>query len=150
MYTMMTIVITVCVRAQLCPTLWDFMDCSPWLLCSWNFPGKNTGVGCHFFLQGSSQHSDQICVTKSPAFAAWFLYHSLRRWRICVQCQRPGLDPWVRKIPWRRTWHPTPVLLPGESHGQRSLASYSPWGSHRVRHNWKTKTQFVKGASINH
>ena len=30
--------------------------------------------------------------------------------------------------PWRRKWQPTPILLPGESHGQRSLASYSPWG----------------------
>ena len=37
-------------------------------------------------------------------------------------------DPWVRKIPWRREWQPTPVFLPGESHGQRSLAGYSPWG----------------------
>jgi len=36
------------------------------------------------------------------------------------------LDPWVGKIPWRRAWQPTPVFLPGESHGQRSLASYSP------------------------
>ena len=35
---------------------------------------------------------------------------------------------WVVKIPWRRTWQPTPVFLPGESHGQRSLANYSPWG----------------------
>ena len=32
------------------------------------------------------------------------------------------------KIPWRRKWQPTPVLSPGESHGQRSLAGYSPWG----------------------
>ena len=32
------------------------------------------------------------------------------------------------KIPWRREWLPSPVLLPGESHGQRSLAGYSPWG----------------------
>ena len=37
-------------------------------------------------------------------------------------------DPWVRKIPWRRKWQPTPVLLPGKSHGQRSLVGYSPWG----------------------
>ena len=36
-------------------------------------------------------------------------------------------DPWVEKIPWRRKWQPTPVFLPGESHGQRSLAGYSPW-----------------------
>ena len=35
---------------------------------------------------------------------------------------------WVRKIPWRRKWQPTPVFLPGESHGQRSLVGYSLWG----------------------
>ena len=39
-----------------------------------------------------------------------------------------GFDPWVRKIPWRKEWQPTPVLLPGESHGQESLGGYSPWG----------------------
>ena len=38
-----------------------------------------------------------------------------------------GLYPWVRKIPWRRKWQPTPVLLPGKSHGQRSLVDCSPW-----------------------
>ena len=41
---------------------------------------------------------------------------------------RPGFDPWVRKIPWRRAWQPTPVHLPAESHGQRSLAGDSPQG----------------------
>ena len=45
----------------------------------------------------------------------------------CRRCKRPKFDPWVRKIPWRRKWQPTPVFLPGESHGQRSLAGYSPW-----------------------
>ena len=39
-----------------------------------------------------------------------------------------GLIPWVGKISWRRKWQPTPVFLPGESHGQKSLAGYSPWG----------------------
>ena len=38
-----------------------------------------------------------------------------------------GLDPWVRKIPWRRKWQPTPGFLPGKSHGHRSLECYSPW-----------------------
>ena len=42
--------------------------------------------------------------------------------------KRCGLDSWVGKIPWRRAWQPTPVSLPGEPHGQRSLAGYSPWG----------------------
>ena len=38
-----------------------------------------------------------------------------------------GSIPWVGKILWRKTWQPTPVFLPGEFHGQRSLAGYSPW-----------------------
>ena len=38
------------------------------------------------------------------------------------------VDPWLRKIPWRREWLPTPVFLPGEFHGQGSLACCSPWG----------------------
>ena len=42
--------------------------------------------------------------------------------------KRCGFDPWVRMIPWRREWHPTPIFLPGKSYGQRSLMGYSPWG----------------------
>ena len=45
-----------------------------------------------------------------------------------LQRRRPGFDPWVGKIPWRRAWQPTPVSLPGEFHAQRSLVGYSPWG----------------------
>ena len=44
----------------------------------------------------------------------------------CRRHKRLGFDPWVGKIPWRRKWQPTPVFLHGESHGQRSLAGYSP------------------------
>ena len=42
--------------------------------------------------------------------------------------KRRRFDPWVAKIPWRKAQQPTPVFLPGESHGQRSLADYSSWG----------------------
>ena len=42
--------------------------------------------------------------------------------------KRHGFDPWVGKIPWRRTWQCTPVFLPGESDEQRSLEGYSPEG----------------------
>ena len=49
--------------------------------------------------------------------------------RICLQCRRPKFDPWVRKIPWRRAWQPTPVFFPGEPRGQRSLGGFSPWDS---------------------
>ena len=45
-----------------------------------------------------------------------------------LQGRRPGFDPWVGRIPWRRAWQPTPVFLPGECHAQRSLVGYSPWG----------------------
>ena len=44
------------------------------------------------------------------------------------QCRRLRFNPWVRKTPWRRKRQPTSVFLPGESHGQRNLAGYSPWG----------------------
>ena len=46
----------------------------------------------------------------------------------CLQCWRPGFNPWFAKIPWRRKWQPTPVLLSGKSHGQRSLVGCSPQG----------------------
>ena len=74
----------------------------------------------------------------------------------------PMFNPWVRKIPWRRAWQPTPVCLPGESHGQRSLVGYSPWGhkeldmtkatSHTHTHELWTKLEnlpdFLKRGSI--
>ena len=54
------------------------------------------------------------------------------------------IDPWVGKIPWRREWQPTPVFLPGESHGQRSLVCDSPWGCKRVGHDLATKQHFIR------
>ena len=50
-----------------------------------------------------------------------------------TQVQDPG--PWVGKIPWRREWQPTPVYLPGEFHGQRSLVGLQSMRSQRVRHD---------------
>jgi len=43
------------------------------------------------------------------------------------KARRPQFDPLVGKIPWRKEWLPTPIVLPGEFHGQRNLAGYSPW-----------------------
>ena len=58
----------------------------------------------------------------------YFCVRWLSRSRNRLQCRRPGLKPRVGKIPWRREWLSAPVFLPGEFHGQRSLADYSPWG----------------------
>ena len=53
------------------------------------------------------------------------------------------------KSSWRRQWHPTPILLPGKSHGWRSLVGSSPWGSLRVRHYWATSLSlFIFGFQV--
>ena len=71
-----------------------------------------------------------------PFFLCNYVFYSFR-WASLVaqlikelvcQCRIPGFDPWVRKIPWRRKWQPTPVFLPKKSHGQRSLVDCSPGG----------------------
>ena len=46
----------------------------------------------------------------------------------CRRCKRCSFNLWVRKIPWKRVWLPTPVFLPRKSHGQRNLEGYSAWG----------------------
>ena len=78
--------------------------------------------------------------------ASWWF-----RWQnICLQCRKLGFNPWVRKIPWRRECQPTPVFLPGQFHGQRSLAGYCPW-SHKesnmtewlTQHNIRFKLPFI-------
>ena len=52
----------------------------------------------------------------------------LSRQRIHLQCWRPGFDPWVGKMPWKRAWQPIPVSLPGESPWTEEPGGYSPWG----------------------
>ena len=51
------------------------------------------------------------------------------------------IDPWAGKVPWRKKWKPTPVVLPGESHGQRTLVGCSLWGLKRVRQDLAAKEQ---------
>ena len=53
---------------------------------------------------------------RSSEHRSYIYLHSGRNW----------FDPWVGKIPWRREWQPTPVFLPREFHGERSLTGYSP------------------------
>ena len=67
----------------------------------------------------------------------WWLSGKESAW----QCRRHGFNPWVGKMSWRRKWQPTPVFFPGKSHGQKSLASYSPWGHKIVGYSPMTKQQ---------
>ena len=60
----------------------------------------------------------------------------------CRRRRRHGSHPCLGKIPLEGAMQPTPVVLPAESYGQRRFASYSPWGSQRVGHNWATSLSF--------
>ena len=71
---------------------------------------------------GNSDLFFSFCKLLSLELTLWL------RWsRVCLKCRRPRFDPWVGKIPWKRKWQPTLVFLPGEFHGWKSLADYSPW-----------------------
>ena len=65
---------------------------------------------------------------------------AVKNWSV-GQCRGRKFDPWVRKIPWRRKRQPTPVFMPGKSHGQSGLAGNSPWGHKRVGYNLAMKQQ---------
>ena len=85
-------------------------------------------------LAGMQGHSEECTDILQPCM-------QLPRGFPACQYRRLGFHLCSRQISWRRKWPPTPVLLPGKSHGQRILAGYSPWGSKRVRHNLATKQQ---------
>ena len=73
---------------------------------------------------------------QAPLFVGYPRQESWRVLRISSPRDLPcGFDPWVGKILWRRKRLPTPVFLPEESHGQRSLLGYHPWDLKSVGHN---------------
>ena len=77
----------------------------------WDSPGKNTGVGCHFLLQRMKVKNESEVVQSCPINDTNCHHHFS-----------------LEEGHWRRTWQPTPVCLPGESQGQRSLVNRRLWG----------------------
>ena len=73
-----------------------------------------------FYYKNKTQNWFDLYSHRSPSWLKWS--------RISLHCRRPRFYLWVGKMPWRREWVPTPVFLPGEFYGQRSLVGYSPWG----------------------
>ena len=75
----------------------------------------------------------------------WSCIQSLPWWlrskEFACQCRRHNFNPWVKKIPWRRKWQPTPAFLPGKSYSHSCLVGCSPWGHERVGHDLATKQQ---------
>ena len=130
-----------------CPTLWDPMDCRPpgssvhgilqvrmleWLSLPFSKVSSQTRAQtadsynmCHHDLMS---HRERYLNYYEGIHIPWWLKG---KESICLHCRRHRrhrFDPWVGKIPWRSTWQPIWVFLPGETQGQRSLASYSPQG----------------------
>jgi len=74
--------------------------------------------------------------------------------KICLKCRsrrRYGFSFWVGKIPWRRSWQPTSVFLPGESHGQRSLVGYSSQDFKKLdmtEETWHARNTWIKYMNI--
>ena len=73
----------------------------------------------------------------------WSLYRGLRGKESTYNAGDTASIPGSERCPERSKWQPTPVFLPGKSHGQRSLAGYSPWCCKRVRHDLATKQQQI-------
>ena len=93
--------------------VWLFAN--PWtLLCLWGFPRQEHWSGLLWPSSRGSWGSNPGIKPNSPGLQADSL------------------------LSWRRKWQPTPVFLPGESHGRRSLIGYNPRGSKRVGHGWTT------------
>ena len=87
---------------------------------------KTPWGGCCWCSARRPRSPYRLCAPPSPALKLFFgdvlqATGSPAMWET-------WFDPWVGEIPWRRTWQPAPAFLPGESHGQMSLAGYSPWG----------------------
>ena len=122
----------------------------------WDSPGKNTGVGCHFLLQcmrvKSEREVAQLCLTLSDPMDCSLpgssvhgtLQSRILNWVVMPSSKESGRlqSMGSRRVRhglatslslftfmhWRRKWQPTPVFLPGESQGRRSLVGCSLWG----------------------
>ena len=104
-------------HVQSCPTLCNPVDAHQAPL-SMEFSSKNTGMCSHLLLQGSSPPRDQThvsCILELQADSL-LLSHGGSPSNMCIYIYR------------RRQWQPTPVRLPGKSHGRKSLIGCSPWG----------------------
>ena len=98
---------------------------------AWRIPGMREPGGLPSMGSHRVKHNWSDLAAVAPALVLFWAPQVIQWLRIhlqCRRCRRHRFDPWVGKIPWRRKWQPTSVFLPGESHGLRSLAGYSPWG----------------------
>ena len=151
--------------AQSCLTLCDPMDCSlpgssihgilqarilEWVAISFSRrssrPRDWTRVSCIVGRHFTVWATREVLKVLGSAILGFRLPRWLSGKKIRLLTQKHRLNLWVGKIPRRRKWQPTPVFLPGKSHGWKSLAGYSPWGCKRVGQGFVTKTRYLDSA----
>ena len=127
---------------------WSFLNTLQGLVCcETSFLSDWGGTGTFVVLSEVRVVSYWILLDGHiPNRLPWWL-----RWeRIRLQRGRPGVHPWVGKIPWKRAWQPTPVCLPGGSHGQRSLVGYHPRGRKEPEMTEQLNTAHSPSPSVGH
>ena len=103
---------------------------------SWRLIQQVEGSPGIWILHKQLLMTDGGCFQTTPlARLPWWL----RQKRVCLQCGRPGFDPWVRRSPGGRAWQPTSVFLPGESLWTEEPGGLQSMGLQRVRHSEATK-----------
>ena len=131
--------VTCVLVAQSCPTLCEPMNYSP-SGSSYSEDLPNPGIECTqvshiaggFFTIWVTREAWPfpnlltLVLMPHPHFLGlpWWLWLL----GLYLKCRKSRFNSWVGKLPWRKAWQPTPAFLPGQSHGQRSLRGYSPWG----------------------
>ena len=118
-----------------------------------NFPGNSAGkestcnAGDPGLILGREDPLEKEQATHSGIHGLpWWLRQS----SICLQCRRPGFNPWVGKIPWRRAWQSTPVFLPGESPWTEEPGGLQSIGSQRAGHKRTAKDSIAQQEDIFH
>ena len=131
------------------------------LLCWWTFPGKNTGVGCHFYTRGSFWPKDQTLISCISCNGRWILYHQhhLAKWKSLSRLQlfatpwtiqsteSPGQNTGVGSLSLLEAIFPTQGLNPGFPHCRQILYQLSHKGSPRIL-EWVAYPFFLTQKSI--
>ena len=88
--------------------------------------------------QRSQDLPSRVCICCCPLLLG-FPRSSIGKKKICLQCRSPRFNSWIREIPWRKKWQPTPIFWPGKSHGPEEPGGLQSRGSQRVVHDLVTK-----------
>ena len=110
-------------------SLWEGPTLNP--VPAWTQPSSQSRLLGNGWINRTSVAVRRLNIYLNLKLPWWISYKES-----ACQCMRHGFNPWVQKIPRRRKWQPTPVLLPEKSHRQRNWVGYSPWGHKEDLGTW--------------